>query len=372
MPIIKKRAMNTFLHRYSALLLLLCIFAATRIGYGQTRDYASLTNAGRAEYWAGHFEEAERLLRSALEAALRTKDDHAVAAAYGDLGAVYQNEERPIEAERAYLEALRIFRRFPDKNFETATLLRNLASVYSLDRRDSEALQALGEASKLLKKNTPEEQALAAQLQNSLGMVYYRQGKMSKAEPLLAQAIAMRSLAGGDSDVTDAQILNNLGAIYQKQRKYAKAEESYKRSLEITERRLGPVHPYLTWTLSNLAELYTEMRRYKETEDQYRRSLSILEQMSPVPNARIAQTLYWLGQNYLQQGDKARTESVLAQAVEIARRNPQPDLEMPALLDAHADSLKSLGKNQESQLLYAEARRMRLTMALTVREPKPK
>ena len=171
---------------------------------------------------------------------------------------------------------------------------------------------------------------------------------MSRAEPLLVQAMATRSLARGDEDVTDAQILNNLGAIYQKQRKYAKAEESYKRSLEITERRLGPVHPYLAWTHGNLAELYTEMRRYKETEDQYRHSLSIFEQMSPVPNARIAQTLYRLGQNYLKQGDKARTESALARAVEIARRNPQPILEMPALLDAHADILKSLGKTQES------------------------
>ncbi len=364
--------MNMSSYPYSVLLLLFCMLTETRVGYGQARDYASLTNAGRDEYWAGRYEAAERLLRSALEAAQRTKDDHAVATAYGDLGAVYQNEERPIEAEKAYREALRIFRVIPGTNYETAVLLRNLASVYSLDRRDSAALQALREASKLLKKNTPEEQSLAAQLQNSLGMVYYRQGKMSRAEPLLAQAIAMRSLAGGDSDVNDAQTLNNLGAIHQKQRRYAKAEESYKRSLEITERLLGPVHPYLTWTLSNLADLYTEMRRYKETECQYRRSLSILEQMSPVPNAGIAQTLYWLGQNYLHQGDKAHTESVLAQAVEIARRNPQPDLEMPALLDAHADILKSLGKNQESQLLYAEARRMRLEMALTVRVSKPK
>jgi len=250
--------MNTSVQRYSALLVLFCNLAI-RAGYGQTRDSASLTNAGRAEYWAGHFEEAERLLRSALEAAQRTKDDHAVAAAYNDLGTVYQNEERLIEAERAYSEALRILKRIPDKNYETAVALRNLASVYSVNRRDSDALRALGEASKLLKKNTPEEQALAAQLQNTLGMVYYRQGKMSRAEPLLVQAMATRSLAGGDAYVTDAQILSNLGAIYQKQRKYAKAEESYKRSLEITERRLGPVHPYLAWTHGNLAELYSEM-----------------------------------------------------------------------------------------------------------------
>ena len=110
MPILKNRVMNTSLQRYSALLALYLYFGGNSRRLRPDGDSASLTNAGRAEYWAGHFEEAERLLRSALEAALRTKDDHAVAAAYNDLGAVYQNEERLIEAERAYSEALRIFR----------------------------------------------------------------------------------------------------------------------------------------------------------------------------------------------------------------------------------------------------------------------
>src|SRR5262245_38787811 len=364
--------MSTSLRRYPVSLFLVCIFVAIRTGYGQTTDYASLTKAGRAEYRAGHFEAAETLLRSALERAQNSGDDIAIAAVLGDLGAVYENEERLIEAERAYSQALSIFSRMPDKNYEMAVILRNLASVYSLNRHYSEALKVLGDASKLLKKNTPDEQALAAQLQNSLGMVYYRQGKMSKAEPLLAQAIAMRSLAGGDSDVTDAQILSNLGAIYQKQRKYAKAEESYKRSLEITERLLGPMHPYLTATLANLGGLYTEMRRYSETGDQYRRRLSILEQMTPAPDAKIVLTLYWLAKNYTKLGEKISAESALARAVEIARRSRVPNPEMPMLLDAYGDILKSLGKVQEAQRLHTEARRTRAAMALTVRVPKPR
>ena len=61
----------------------------------------------------------------------------------------------------------------------------------------------------------------------------------------------------------------------------------------------------------------------------------------------------------------------MARAVEIARRNPVPDPEMPILLDAYADILKSLGKVQNALRLNTEARRMRAVMALTVRVPNP-
>jgi tetratricopeptide (TPR) repeat protein len=310
------------------------------------------------------------LLRSALEVVQRSRDDYTVAAIQNDLGTLYQSEERLNEAEQAYRNALSIFRRIPDKNYDTAVVLRNLGSVYSLDRRDSEAFKVLHEASKLIKKDTPIEQELSAQILNCLGLVYFRQGKFGRAETLLAQAIGIQSVTD-DLDLDDAQILTNLGSIYERQHKYGKAEESYKRSLEIAERRLGPLHPDLTVTLGNLGILYTEMRRYSEAKDQYRRSLTILEQTRPTLDGRIVWTLHWLSKTYIQEGNQSSAESVLAQAVGIARRDPAPNPELPLLLDAYADTLKSLGKLQEALTLHAEARRTRAAMALTVRPRKP-
>src|SRR5262249_29185757 len=146
----------------------------------------------------------------------------------------------------------------------------------------------------------------------------------------------------------------------------AKAEELLKRSLEITEQRLSS-HPDLALSLSNLGGLYVEMRRYREAEDYYRRSLTIWEQMTPVPVGKIERTLHDLSEAYLKDGEKTSAENVLAQAVDIARRNPLPDFETPKILDAYADILKSSGKLQEAQHLRAEAERIRATMALTVR-----
>lgn len=360
-------AQNTSLQRYLLALLLFCFFAAVST-YGQTPDAAALRSGGRAEYWAGHFEKAETLLRRALEAAQRSRDDYTVATVQSDLGTLYHSEERLIEAEQAYKKELSILKRMQGQNYGTAVVLRNLGDVYAFDGRDSEALKVFKEGSKLIKKNLPNERILAAQILNSLAAIYLRQGKMSRAETLLAQAIEIGSAAGGDS----GEIPNNLGALYQRQMKYGKAEASYKRSLEIAEQRFGSAHPNITVTLTNLAGLYLETGRYSEAEDRYRRSLTILEQTRPALDGRIVRTLQWLSKTYLKEGEKTLAESALAQAVEIARHNPASDPAMPMLLDTYADVLKSVGKLQQALPLQAEAQRMRISMALTVRVPNPK
>jgi Flp pilus assembly protein TadD len=93
---------ESLLQRYLTSLLLLCVFSGIRPIHAQTTDYTALSGEGRTEYWAGHYEKAETLLRNALEVAQHIRDEYAVAAAYGDLGAVYQNQERLMEAEQSY------------------------------------------------------------------------------------------------------------------------------------------------------------------------------------------------------------------------------------------------------------------------------
>jgi tetratricopeptide (TPR) repeat protein len=353
------------------LLLLFCVLVPAGANCAQTTNHTDLRHAGLDEYRAGHYERAETLLLGALKLAEQSNDDYEVAAIHDDLGAVYRYEERLSEAERYFEKALFLFKRMPDTTDETALVLYNLAGVYSLNGRDSATLKTLRQALKLLKRNTSSEQALAAQIQNAFGMVYLRQGNLSRAEKLFAQAMATRSALRAEPIDVDAQILNNLGIVYKKQHKYSEAEESFKRSLEIETSVLGSQHPEVTIPLANLGSLYTEMQRFTEAGAQYRRSLDILEKMSPTPHGRIVETLQTLAQVYLREGDTTDAEGTLAEAVQIARRNPSPDLKMPTLLDEYADILRSLGKLNEAQLLNAEARFMRATETMTVRVPKP-
>ena len=115
--------------------------------------------------------------------------------------------------------------------------------------------------------------------------------------------------------------------------------------------------------------MYSEIGRYDDAEDQYRRSLGILEQASPALDVRISRTLHFLAKNYVRKGDRRRAEEALAKAVQIARHNPTPNPEMPQLLEAYGDVLKTRGRVQEAQLLRVEARRIRAELALTIRVP---
>ena len=361
--------MTQTLRSCPASLLLGCIFAIACSASAQTTNSDVLRRTGKAEYLAGNFQTAEVLLRRAIEVGQEQGNNYAVAMAQNDLGSLYAEEERFIEAERAFVTALSIFRRLRDITYEMAVVLRNLGSLHSINQRDSEALKALQEASKLVDKSTPDGGALAAQILNDQGMIHFRKGKISKAEALETEAMSVRS-DPRDLDLIDSQVLTNLGTIYQRQRRYAKAIEAYHRSLEVTSLRLGPSHPNLTLTLGNLGILYSEMGRYGDAEDQYRRSLSILEQSSPALDLRMSRTLHFLAKNYLRKGDRSRAEEALSRAVQIARRNLVPDPEMPQLLEAYADVLKSLGRTEEAQRLGVEARRIRAASALTVRVPR--
>jgi len=346
--------------------LLLCVLGTVHPNSAQTADPRALTNAGLAEYRAGHFEQAEMLLHKALESAQRTGDDYAAATAQTYLGDVYQSEDRLIESEQAFAKALSILRRIPGNSFETAIVLRNLGTVYSLNQHHSEALKVLQEALKLIQQNTPEELALARQILNSLAMVYFRQGKTNRAETLLLQAI---TLVKNEPYLRHAGILNNLGMVYQRRHRLDRAEEAFKQSLKVTEQQMGALHTDVALPLNNLGALYTELRRYAEAEELYRRSLTILEQTTPPQDAKIVRTLHALSKTYLRQGDKTRAESALAQAVEIGRRSPVCRGDMPTILAAYADVLKSRGQPDLAQRLRLEARQTKAELGLTVRVP---
>ena len=150
--------------------------------HAQTKAYMDLRNAGRAEYRAGHFVAAEGILRTALDAAAAVGDSAATGTIENDLGDLYLDEERSREAEQAYRNALDIFKKISDRQFETAAILRNLGSAYSLQRQHQDALKALDQAGRILTGITQDarSQALSAEILNSKGMVFVREGNLRK------------------------------------------------------------------------------------------------------------------------------------------------------------------------------------------------
>jgi tetratricopeptide (TPR) repeat protein len=327
---------------------------------GQTPT--DLRELGQSEYRAGHFVQAESYFRSAMGAT--HLDDADRAGILSDLGMLLLDEGRLPEAEEAFTKSLAIEKRRGQKQ-ATAAMLGHLGAVYSVERRDVEAIALLNRALKVA-QTSPTSSELTVEIFNSLGVTYFRQGRFKKAEQLFQQAL--QTLAGTTAfEVNAGSILNNLGVVYCEQRKYPLAEDFMTKSLKLTTAHLGPAHPALTDTLNSLGIVYANIGRYADAEAQFQRAIAILGQSGRIESdVRMARSLKGLADTYIKSGRKPEAAIVLERAVLIARRNfAHP--EMVNILEAYSRLLGELGKQREAKELRSEAQRARVTMAITVR-----
>jgi tetratricopeptide (TPR) repeat protein len=331
--------------------------------FGATSESNAFLQAGIAEYQLGHFAEAERLLQSALELATRHDDKTSCAISLGYLGDTYANEERFVEAENHYEQALSMWRQISRTSIYIPAMLRNLAALYSLEHRDEKALATLNQALRLANKIPEPHVSVTAQILNSFGIAYFRIGKYRKAESFFVQSIQMRA-TGALTDSQIAAALTNLGSIYRKKRKYTDAEAAFRSSLEITIRISGTMHPGVALTRATLGELYLEMRQFDQAEAEVVESLRITRQTNPVPEQRVIRTMHLLSDIYVRAGKLEQAEAVLVQAVEMARHNFERDPEKAIVLEAYSQLLKNLGRTHEADALHMEALRARAAVLL--------
>jgi len=101
---------------------------------------------------------------------------------------------------------------------------------------------------------------------NNLALLYRLQGRYSEAKPLYLRSLSIvESQLGADHPYV-ATSLNNLAALYRLQGRYSEAEPLHLRSLSIRESQLGADHPDIAQSLNNLANLYQSQGRYSEAE----------------------------------------------------------------------------------------------------------
>jgi tetratricopeptide (TPR) repeat protein len=341
-------------------LWLLCLVWLRISAAGQTPT--DLRELGQREYLAGHYVQAESYFRTAMGAT--HLDDADRAGILSDFGTLLLEEGRLSQAEEAFTKSLAIEKRRGQKQ-ATAAVLGHLGAVYSVERRDGEAIALLNRALKAA-QTSPSTLELTVAIFNDLGVTYSRQGRFKKAEQLFQQAL--QTLAGTEAFEDYAgSIFNNLGAVYCEQRKYALAEEFMTKSLMLTEAQLGPAHPALTDTLDSLGIVYTNIGRYADAEAQFQRAIAILGQRGVIESdVRMARSLKGLTDSYIKAGRKAEAAIVLEKAVLIARRNLTHP-EMVNILEAYSRLLVELGKPREAKEIRSEAQRARVTTAITVR-----
>ena len=357
----------TPLRRCIATVFTLLIIGKTSIA-GQERA-EELRNVGLREYHAGNFAAAKALFKEALESVVSSGNKDLEGRLRHDLGNVEIGADRPESAYDNYASALTIFRGMPDKHFEIAATLRNLGSAAALQKNFDEAQMFLTEAKKTLDSDPglTDSQLLMAEILNSQGIIFLEQGKLGKAQLLFEKAIRTRAAAGVKEKLGDAQTLSNLGVIYGKKHKYMEAERAFLQSIDITVRMLGPSHPDLTITLANLAGLYTAIGRYDDANMQLERCLTILRGLDQPLNDRMARTLGLAGSNYVKQNDQRNAAQSFQKVIDLSRSVTLNEPALPEIFDMYAELLQKQGRSNDARDLRADARRIRLKNALTVR-----
>jgi tetratricopeptide (TPR) repeat protein len=345
------------------ILPLTCFVALVGTGLGNPVDWKDSLQAGLVQHYAGHFAEAEVLLRSALEESRRAGRKSETAETLNHLGDVYLSEDRLADAEDVYREAISLYKQSASPATGAIVALRGLGTALSLEGREDRALSTLNDALRRATASFGSDDELIAEILNSLGMAYAQRHDLKKAETLFLEVVRRKSGAGG-IDFATANALNNLAQIHRNQRKYADAEREHRQCLEITISLLGSSHPEVGITRGSLGMLYLRMGRLDDAKAQLLDSLRITEQTDPLIPGRMVRVLHILSEVYLRQGNVTESEEALARAAGIARKNPN-DPETATVLEAYSAILKRSGKTEQARNTHAEADRVRATATLT-------
>jgi len=128
------------------------------------------------------------------------------------------------EAEQRFLSALKKSQQLGQANTRLASTLNNLAMVYRIEGRYSEAeplqKRALETNQKIL---GPSDPAVAADL-NNLAILYRATGRYDLALPLQERALAIDEKTSHPQPRAVARDLQNLAAFYEMQGRYTQAE----------------------------------------------------------------------------------------------------------------------------------------------------
>jgi tetratricopeptide (TPR) repeat protein len=347
------------------IIVFMCVFSTVSGAFSNPPDWTQSLQFGLSQYYLGHLAESEAPLRLALEGAREHGDKVASASVLTDLGGLYLAEEdRFVDAEEAYSEALSIYKKTPSPQIGVVVALRGLGTAYALENTGKKAVSVLNDALRLARRDFASDVELMAGIQNSLGMAYAENGQPKKAEPLFEEVIRLTGQRGEPAFLT-ANALHNLAKIFWEERKYDEAESAYRRSIEITEEMFGSSYPRLAITRASLGLFYLQMGRLDEARQQLLISLRIAEQTSFFMPAQRVRILHNLGEIYARQGKFIEAEETLASAVDITRKNPEHDTEAVEVLKAYAALLERSGKADQAAATYREANRVRAALALT-------
>ena len=279
------------------------------------------------------------------------------AASLDNLALLYHLTDRYTDAEPLLIQAMGIRREVLGEEHQSyATSLNNLASLYEATGRYADAEPLLIQAMGILRKVLGEEHQNYASSLNNLAALYQDMGRYADAEPLYTRAMDIRREVLGEKSPDYATSLNGLALLYQDMGRYTDAELLYTKALEIYRKALGEEHPDYAISLNNLALLYQSMGRYIDAEPLYIKAMEIRREVLGEEHQSYATSLNNLAGLYQDMGRYTDAESLCIKAMEILRE--VLGAEHPTYgtsLSSMATLYHAMGRYSDAELLYTRA-----------------
>jgi len=221
------------------------------------------------------------------------------------------------KSEQLLLEVLPKIEKFFGPCKESASALNNLATLYILTGRYTEAEHFCQRALAIYLKDlgTNHEYSISGQM--NIAIVYHTIGRYAEAEELQQRVLVATEKTFGLEHLLTANSLCNLANIFHDTGRYVDAEIFYKRSLAINEKICGTEHPKTATVLNNLACLYDAIGRYNEAEEVHKRALAIREKILGTVHPDTANSLNNLASIYLSNRHYADAEKLYQRSIEI-------------------------------------------------------
>ncbi|RDW71000.1 putative nb-arc and tpr protein [Coleophoma cylindrospora] len=295
---------------------------------------------------------------------------------FHNLGDLYSDQSRLLEAEKMYIRALQALEEAlgPDHT-STLNTVHNLGLLYADQGKLAEAEKMyiralegcnlyanqgkLAEAEKMyIRALEGCEEALGPDhtstldTVNNIGLLYADQGKLAEAEKMYIRALQGYEEALGPDHTSTLNTVNNLGLLYANQGKLAEAEKMYIQALEGKEEALGLDHTSTLDTVNNIGLLYANQAKLAEAEKMYIRALQGKEEALRPDHISTLETVNNLGNLYANQGKLVEAEKMYIRALEGKEEALGPDH------TSTLDTVNNLGLLYADQGKLAEAEKM--------------
>jgi len=274
--------------------LRLRLSAPAEKGGGEESEDAvlSMNDLGTALWASGEYEEAERVLRRALDIRRKTLGpDHAyVGISLNNMGMMLKERGNLDGAEQMLREAYAVRSRVHGENSsEAATTLANV------------------------------------------GVVLFERGDLAGAEVVARQTLAAERIIHPAKHPDLARRLSTLGSILQEQGKFDEAEPLFREALEVRRAVLPPEHPTTAANLEVLAQAHLERikaghtpeRRAEllaEADQLLGESLALVRKRTPADENGVGRVLYWVARVRMEEGRFAEAETLLTESIAARTR----------------------------------------------------